>query len=101
MNVQRLTGCIILLLISFLSSAQDKVNDDESSSYNKNKPAREEWLRNTNSGMFIHFSADAQLGIVISHTLVGASADYVKRYFTELPETFNPSKFDANEIATL
>jgi len=89
------------MLVSSLSFAQDKVNDDESSSYNKNKPEREEWLRNTNSGMFIHFSADAQLGVVISHTLVGASDDYVKRYFTELPQTFNPSRFDATEIATL
>ena len=97
----QLSACITFLLISFLSFAQDKVNDDESSSYNKNKPAREEWLRNTNSGMFIHFSADAQLGVVISHTLVGASDDYVKRYFTELPETFNPTKFDPTEIATL
>jgi alpha-L-fucosidase len=101
MNIKRLTGCILFIFISFVSFAQDKVNDDESSSYNKNKPEREEWLRNTNSGMFIHFSADAQLGVVISHTLVGASADYVKRYFTELPETFNPTKFDATEIATL
>jgi len=101
MNLLQLPACTALVLISFLSFAQDKVNDDESSSYNKNKPGREEWLRNTNSGMFIHFSADAQLGVVISHTLVGASDDYVKRYFTELPETFNPSKFDPAEIATL
>ena len=101
MNLLQLPACTALVLISFLSFAQDKVNDDESSSYNKNNPGREEWLRNTNSGMFIHFSADAQLGVVISHTLVGASDDYVKRYFTELPETFNPSKFDPAEIATL
>ncbi|HTE12173.1 MAG TPA: alpha-L-fucosidase [Chitinophagaceae bacterium] len=101
MKQQRLISCIVFLFASLLSFTQDKVNDDESSSYNKNKPEREEWLRNTNSGMFIHFSADAQLGVVISHTLVGASDDYVKRYFTELPETFNPLKFDATEIATL
>ena len=101
MHFQKLTGCIAFLLLSFFSLAQDKVNDDESSSYNKNKKEREEWLRNNNSGMFIHFSADVQLGFVISHTLVGASDDYVKRYFAELPATFNPSKFDATEIATL
>ena len=101
MHFQRFTGCIAFILLSFFSLAQDKVNDDESSSYNRNKKEREEWLRNTNSGMFIHFSADVQLGVVISHTLVGASDDYVKRYFAELPATFNPSKFDATEIATL
>jgi len=66
MNLLQLPACTALVLISFLSFAQDKVNDDESSSYNKNKPGREEWLRNTNSGMFIHFSADAQLGVKIA-----------------------------------
>ncbi len=101
MNFQRTLVLAVFILGSLLSSARDKVNDDESSSYNKNKKEREEWLRNTNSGMFIHFCADAQLGVVISHTLVGASDDYVKRYFTELPQTFNPNKFDATEIATL
>ncbi|MFT3935602.1 MAG: alpha-L-fucosidase [Chitinophagaceae bacterium] len=101
MNAQKFLTTFVLFLLGLIGYAQDKVNDDESSSYNKNKPEREEWLRNTNDGMFIHFSADAQLGVVISHTLVGASDDYVKRYFTELPQTFNPSKFDPTEIATL
>ncbi|MEO5684819.1 MAG: alpha-L-fucosidase [Chitinophagaceae bacterium] len=101
MNTKQLIACIALTCICFFAAAQDKVNDDESSSYNQNKPAREEWLRNANSGLFIHFSVDAQLGVVISHTLVGASADYVNRFFTELSQTFNPSKFDATEIATL
>jgi alpha-L-fucosidase len=92
---------LIFVLGSTLLSAQDVVNDDESSSYNLNKPEREEWLRNTNNGMFIHFSVDAPLGIVISHSLVGASDDFVNRYFNELPKTFNPSRFDPDEIATL
>ncbi|NII26265.1 alpha-L-fucosidase [Pseudoflavitalea sp. X16] len=95
----------LILMISILGStylpAQDVVNDDESSSYNLNKPEREEWLRNTNNGMFIHFSVDAPLGIVISHSLVGASADYVNRYFTELPQVFNPARFNPDEIAAL
>jgi alpha-L-fucosidase len=95
----------LILMISILGCtyllAQDVVNDDESSSYNLNKPEREEWLRNTNNGMFIHFSVDAPLGIVISHSLVGASADYVNRYFTELPQVFNPARFNPDEIAAL
>lgn len=97
--------CFLILIIGILGStylpAQDVVNDDESSSYNLNKPEREEWLRNTNNGMFIHFSVDAPLGIVISHSLVGASADYVNRYFTELPQVFNPARFNPDEIAAL
>lgn len=94
---------LILILVSGSTplTAQDVVNDDEASSYNLNKPEREEWLRNTNNGTFIHFSVDAPLGIVISHSLVGASADYVNRYFTELPKIFNPARFDPGEIATL
>lgn len=101
MMIKRLLVSVSLMLLHFCSLAQDVVNDDEASSYNRNKPAREEWLRNTNNGMFIHFSMDAQLGVVISHTLVGASDDYINRYFNELPKTFNPNKFDADEIATL
>ena len=101
MNGKRLLACIAFMLVHFFSSAQDVVNDDESSSYNLNKPEREEWLRNTNNGMFIHFSVDAPLGIVISHSLVGASDDYVHRYFAELQQTFNPKKFDPDDIATL
>ncbi|MBO9564540.1 MAG: alpha-L-fucosidase [Niastella sp.] len=92
---------LILVLGGTSLSAQDVVNDDESSSYNLNKPEREEWLRNTSNGMFIHFSVDAPLGIVISHSLVGASDDFVNRYFNELPKIFNPSHFDPDEIATL
>lgn len=44
---------------------------------------------------------DGQLGVVISHSLVGASADYVERYFNELPKTFDPAKFDPHQIAVL
>jgi alpha-L-fucosidase len=93
---------LALCLFSRFASAQnDVVNDDEGSSYNLNKPEREEWLRNTGAGLFIHFNVDAQLGVVISHSLVGASNDYVERYFNELPKTFNPSKFNPKEIAEL
>ncbi len=92
----------ILLLSTQISSAQnDVVKDDESSNFNLNKPERTEWLRNTNDGLFIHFGVDGQLGIVISHSLVGASDDFVNRYFEELPKTFDPSKFNPREIATL
>lgn len=94
---------LLIVSISFaiICPAQDVVKDNESIGYNLNKPEREEWLRNANSGMFIHFSVDAPLGVVISHTLVGASDDYVKRYFAELPAVFNPSRFNPAEIAVL
>lgn len=66
-----------------------------------NKPERLEWLRDNGFGMFLHWGVDAQLGSVISHTLVGASDDYVERYVAELPRTFYPKKWDAEEYVLL
>lgn len=67
----------------------------------QNPPEQEAWLQDAGFGMFIHWNVDVQLGTVISHTLVGASEDYVKRYFNELPKTFNPNDFDADRYAVL
>ncbi len=63
-----------------------------------NKPERLEWFRDLGFGMFIHWSVDSQLGSVISHSLVGASPDYVDRFFTLLPRTFNPRKFEPRDL---
>src|SRR5689334_4730158 len=87
--------------IQSVSAQNDLVKDDNASNYNLNKPERELWLKNSGLGLFIHFSMDSQLGVVISHSLVGASDDYVNRYFNELPKTFDPSNFDPHQIATL
>lgn len=92
---------LLLCCIQRVSAQNDLVKDDNASNYNLNKPERELWLKNTGLGLFIHFSMDSQLGVVISHSLVGASDDYVNRYFNELPKTFDPSKFDPHQIATL
>lgn len=66
-----------------------------------NKADREEWFRDLGFGLFIHWSVDSQLGTTISHSLVGASADYEDRFFNELPKTFNPTRFDPDEWARL
>lgn len=66
-----------------------------------NRPEREQWFMDLGFGMFVHWSLDSQLGSVISHSLVGASEDYVQRYFDELPETFNFGDFDADRWAAL
>ena len=96
---------ILLVCLFFTGTVyaqrNDVVEDETSSNYNLNKPEREEWLRNTGAGLFIHFNVDAQLGVVISHSLVGASDDYTDRYFSELPKTFDPSSFNPKEIAEL
>ncbi len=51
--------------------------------------------------MFIHWSFDVELGMVISHSAVGASEDYANRYFNELPKRFNPHNFDPSKWAKI
>jgi len=66
-----------------------------------NKANRVEWFRDQGFGLFIHWSVDVQLGVGISHSLVGASDDYTNRFFDDLPKTFDPKQFDAEEWAQL
>lgn len=80
----------VLMLICFSSFAQLK-----------NKPELNEQFMDMGFGIFIHWSLDSQLGSVISHSMVGASEDYVQRYLKELPKTFFPDKFDPDEWARL
>lgn len=67
----------------------------------RNKAERLEWFRDLGFGLFIHWTLDSQLGLEISHSMVGASDDYVKRYIEDLPKTFNPSKFNPADWARL
>jgi alpha-L-fucosidase len=66
-----------------------------------NRLERLEWFRDQGFGMFIHWSLDSQLGAVISHSMVGASEDYLKRFTQELPKSFNPRKFHPQDWAVL
>src|SRR5918994_710645 len=66
-----------------------------------NKPERLEWFRDQGFGLFIHWTMDSQIGVVESHSMVGASADYLNRYVNELPRTFNPHRFNAQDWAAL
>jgi alpha-L-fucosidase len=66
-----------------------------------NKSDREQWFMDMGFGMFIHWSMDSQVGAVISHSMAGASEDYIERFINELPKTFNPKKFDPEEWAIL
>ena len=52
------------------------------------KPDRIAWFMDQGLGMFIHWNIDAQLGSVISHSMVGASPDYLERYIQLLPATW-------------
>jgi alpha-L-fucosidase len=66
-----------------------------------NKPERLEWFRDLGFGLFIHWSLDSQIGSVISHSMVGASPDYLERFINDLPKTFNPRKFAPQDWAEL
>jgi alpha-L-fucosidase len=88
-----------ILLLSILTASAQKEESDNQFEENKNKPERQEWLRDLGFGMFIHWSLDSQLGMVISHSLVGASEDYVNRFYNELPKTFDPYQYDGYRMA--
>ncbi len=66
-----------------------------------NRPQRVEWFMDQGLGLFVHWSVDSQLGSVISHSMVGASDDYVSRFIYDLPETFYPERFNPDEWARL
>lgn len=65
------------------------------------KVEKKEWLKDAGFGMFIHWSVDVQLGTVISHSLAGASEDYINKYINELPRTFNPTDWNPERIVIL
>ena len=91
--------CILFSLIMLMLGSASAQESPRAAT--GNDPAREEWFMDQGLGMFIHWSVDAQLGGDISHTLVGASDDYVDRFFNDLPKTFNPTRFDPDEWVRL
>lgn len=66
-----------------------------------NDPAAVEMFRDRGLGLFIHWGVDGSLGGVISHSLVGASTDYVDRFFKTLPAYFNPDQYRPDDYARL
>src|SRR5271169_3203861 len=95
----RLLASLLLAGNLFASTSFAAENDPEVGSLNK--PDRLEWFRDQGFGLFIHWSVDSQLGVVISHSLVGASPEYTDRFFQELPKTFDPYNFHPMDWARL
>jgi alpha-L-fucosidase len=62
-----------------------------------NQVERNEEFMDWGLGMFVHWSLDSQIGSVISHSMVGASDQYLDKYINGLPKTFNPKKYDPDE----
>ena len=98
--MKKIATLFFLIYITQLSYSQIQ-ESTEAGNLNLNKPERLEWFRDLGFGMFIHFSFDSQLGVVISHSMAGASDNYLERYINELPITFNPKDYDPTEIANL
>ena len=91
-----------VLAVSVLCAAYSAMSclaQDDPTVGSRNSAERLEWFRDQGFGLFIHWSVDGQLGVVISHSLVGASDDYINRFFNDLPKTFNPTRFDPDEWA--
>lgn len=83
---------ICLLVLSAAKSGAEEL---------KNDPARNELFMDWGVGLFIHWSLDSELGSVISHSMVGASEDYLNRYLNELPTYFNPTEYNPEEWVKL
>jgi alpha-L-fucosidase len=90
---------LLAALLALSWSGRAAVQDATAGSLNQ--PERLEWFRDQGFGLFIHWSVDSQIGSVISHSLVGASDDYARHFFEELPRTFNPRKFHPEDWAAL
>jgi len=97
LRTRYLLNLLCFVSVLFLSSpayAEDSVEL-------RNDPARTEEFMDWGIGMFIHIGVDVELGSVISHSMVGASDDYIERYVSELPKTFNPTDYNPEEWVKL
>ena len=88
---------VVAIVLGVLAAVPAGAQDDP----DLNRPERLEWFRDQGFGLFVHWGVDSQLGSVISHSLVGASADYLDRFFNQLPKSFNPRKFYPDDLAAL
>jgi alpha-L-fucosidase len=89
------------ITLSFLLSTVCLLGQRDIPPGSLNQPDRLEWFRDQGFGMFIHWSVDSQTGVVISHSLAGADEAYTRRFFEDLPKTFNPRKFEPKDWAAL
>ena len=108
MSQARLLRCAVsplkafsLLAVLFLAVFPCFAAEDNPEKGSLNKPERLEWFRDQGFGLFIHWSVDSQLGVVISHSLVGASPEYTDRFFTDLPRSFDPHELHPMDWARL
>ncbi|MGO4515028.1 alpha-L-fucosidase [Terriglobus sp. 2YAB30_2] len=99
--LRRIIHILSLLSLILVSCPLAGIAEDDPEKGSLNKPDRLEWFRDQGFGLFIHWSVDSQLGVVISHSLVGASPEYTDRFFNELPKSFDPDRFQPKDWARL
>ena len=86
------------------SDLQDRDQDRASQNVyteQSNLPERLAWYQDMALGMYLYWTVDAVFGMVNAHSVIGASPDYLRRYFRQLPRFFNPQRFDARWYARL
>lgn len=107
---RHLTACALSALLVFLAPSaapaqavvDQNVEDEAAATGNlRNKPEVLEAFRDQALGMFIHWSLDSQIGTVISHSMVGADENYLRKFIEDLPKSFNPTRYDPAEWAAL
>jgi alpha-L-fucosidase len=93
----------LAFIISSLTLASPQYVDTSAKPHpgRANDPAAVDLFRDRGLGLFIHWGVDGTLGGVISHSLVGASPDYVQRFFETLPAYFNPDRYQPDDWARL
>ncbi|MHC4510050.1 MAG: alpha-L-fucosidase [Planctomycetota bacterium] len=101
MNALRTVLLLFAAVLSLSACSTTPKNTQAKSNQLGNQPQREDWFMDQALGMFIHWSVDSQLGSVISHSMVGASDDYLAHFVNDLPGSFYPKKFDPDAWARL
>ncbi|MFO7635733.1 MAG: alpha-L-fucosidase [Clostridia bacterium] len=66
-----------------------------------NNPASEEEFLDMGLGMFIHWSIDAPVGADISHWMIGADREPLRKIREDIPPLFFPEKFNPESWARL
>ncbi|MFH1965617.1 MAG: alpha-L-fucosidase [Acidobacteriota bacterium] len=98
-GIYALLSAFLLSLILFPVALAQPMNPQEANRSLElvNSPELEEEFMDWGLGLFIHWGMDSQLGTVISHSMVGASGEYLDRFINELPKSFYPGKYDPEE----
>jgi alpha-L-fucosidase len=94
-------AAVTFFVCAFLEAAQYVDTAAKPAAGRTNDAAAVELFRDRGLGLFIHWGVDGALGGVISHSLVGASDDYVHRFFDTLPSYFNPDQYRPDDYARL